>query len=48
MRIVKCLTNDSPETLHAEGRKEGCNEEVGEEGGVLKLADNASLCEIHL
>ena len=45
---MKRLTNDSPETLHAEGRKECGEEDVAQEGGVLKLAYSASWCEIHL
>ena len=45
--MKKYLTDDSPDALQAERCQESGHEDVGEEGGVLQLADSASWCEVH-
>ena len=41
----KFRTDYTPDTLQAERCQESCHEDVGEEGGVLQLAE--SWCEVH-
>ena len=42
------FTDDSLETLEAERCQESGDEDVGEEGGVLQLADSAIRYKVHL
>ena len=49
MWIVKIyLTDDGLDTLEAKRCQKSGHEDVGEEGGVLQLADSVNWCEVHL